>query len=85
MRKNQKVTNIFFTFSFLRRKIYILLENIFGKTSFMMLNLYYSFLAWQVFGSAVTKRQRAYRCALVLQTSYFDPKYLAIDYVLDCL
>ena len=33
MRKNQtKTINIFFTISFLCRKIYILLEKIFGKT-----------------------------------------------------
>ena len=32
MKEEEKSNNSFFTFTFLYRKIYILLENIFGKT-----------------------------------------------------
>ena len=48
-----------------------------------MLSLYcyirISFFAWQVIGTAAIKLKRPYRYALVLQTPYFDPKYLKID------
>ena len=37
-----------FPFTHLHRKIYILLEDIYGKTQFILLHLYDSFLAWQV-------------------------------------
>ena len=43
----------FFFFTFLHKKIYILLENMFGKTYFLLLNLYYSFFTWQVNGGKV--------------------------------
>ena len=52
MRKSQTTT--LFTFTFLHRKIYILLENIFGKTLFILLHLHYRFFTWQVNGNAVT-------------------------------
>ena len=35
----------YFAFAFFNRRIYILLENIFWKTSFILLHLYYSFLS----------------------------------------
>ena len=38
------------------------------------------FMRWHFIGNAVTKHQRTYRYALVLQTPYIDPKYLAIKY-----
>ena len=43
-----------FTFTFSYRNIYILLENIFGKTQFILLHLLYRFFTWQVIGNAVT-------------------------------
>ena len=46
--------NSFFTFTFLYRKTYILLENIFEKTEFIMLHSHCHFLMWQVIGNAVT-------------------------------
>ena len=68
IRKSQTTSNkYFFTFNtFLYRKNYILLENIFGKTYFIILHLHYSFFAWQVIGNAVIKQQHPYRYALVL-------------------
>ena len=41
---NNNNSNYFLTFPFLCRKTYILLENIFGKTCFILLHLDYSFL-----------------------------------------
>ena len=62
---------------FLYRKIYILLENIFGKLSL------YCYICITVFSRGrllkMQQHQRSYRYSLVLWTSYFDPKYLAID------
>ena len=59
MRKSQTTTiNIFFTFSFLYRKIYIL-ANIFGKTQFTLLHLYYSAYRWQVIGNAISNKTPA--------------------------
>ena len=51
MRKSQTTA---FYFYFLYRKFYILLENIFGKTQFILLHLLYRFFTWQVIGNAVT-------------------------------
>ena len=80
-RKSKNNNKHFFTFTFSYRKNYILLQNIFGKPQFILLRMYYSFFAWQFIGNAIIKHQRPYRYALVLQTSYFNPKYLAIDQV----
>ena len=43
IRKSQQ-QYIFLTFNFLYRTIYILLENVLGKTYFLLLHFYYSFL-----------------------------------------
>ena len=52
MRKSQPTA--FLLLLFLYRKIYILLENIFGKTQFILLHLHYRFFTQQVIGNAVT-------------------------------
>ena len=80
MRKSQTtIINIFFTSNFLNRKIYILLENVFLKLSlycYICITLF--FFAWQIIGNAVTKHQRPYRYALVLQTpTKMRPKILS--------
>ena len=36
---------------------------------------------WQVNRNAIIKHQHPYRYAMDLQTSYYDPKYLAKDKV----
>ena len=66
--KKSNSTNLFFfvTSFFLYRKIYNLLENIFGKTLFILLHLYYSFLPFKVIGNASNKHQHPYRFAEVL-------------------
>ena len=51
MRKSETTA---FSFTFSNRKIYILLENIFGKTQFILLHLLYRFFTWQVIGNSVT-------------------------------
>ena len=43
IRKTQTATKIFFLLLLFYKEIYILLENMFGKTSFILLHLYYSF------------------------------------------
>ena len=54
MRKSQTTRiNISLLLLFLYRKIYFLLENIFGETQFILLDLYYSLFTWQVIGNAV--------------------------------
>ena len=65
---------IFFYFTFLFRKNYFMLEKIFRKSQFILLHLYYNFVAWQVIGNALIKYHR-----LVFQMQYFNPKYLAMD------
>ena len=70
MRKESSSNNkYFFTLTFLCRRIHILLENIFGKTQFILLHLYYIFFVWQVIRSVVIKHQRPYRYALVFRRS----------------
>ena len=70
MRKESSSNNkYFFTLTFSCRRIYILLENIFGKTQFILLHLYYIFFVWQVIRSVVIKHQRPYRYALVFRRS----------------
>ena len=54
MKNEKKSNNSFFTFTFLYRKIYIFLDNIFGKTQFILLHLHYHFFKWQVTESAAT-------------------------------
>ena len=50
--KNEKKSNkSFFTFTFLYRKIYILLENILRKTQFILLHLHYRIFTRQVIGN----------------------------------
>ena len=61
MKQQQEIS-----FTFLYRKINILLENIFGKSYFILLYLYYSYFACQLNGNTVVKHQRPYRYALVL-------------------
>ena len=78
MIKSQTTPINIFLLTFLFRKIYILLENVFRKTCFLLLRLYYSFFAWQSIGNVIIKYQPPYRYALVLQTPYFDLKYLAM-------
>ena len=53
MRSQTKIINIFFTFTTLYRKIYILLGNIFGKAKFITLH----FTAWKgsVFGVVLVR------------------------------
>ena len=67
--------NIFFAFTFYIRNVYALLENIFGKTQFILLHLSYSFFTWQVNGNAVIKHQRPYRC-IGLGYAVLRPKIL---------
>ena len=66
-RKMGKLNNnkYFFIFNFLYKKVYILLENIFRKTYFNLLHLFYRFFTSQVIGNAVIKNQCRYRCAFV--------------------
>ena len=71
---------LYFYFLYME-KGYILLKNIVWECS-----LYYyisskPFLVLQDIWNEVMKIQRPYISALVLWTSYFDPKYLAIDQV----
>ena len=84
-KKNEKKSDnnnkYIFTWTFLYSKIYILLEKIFGETSFILLHLYYSFFVWQVIGSAVVKEN--FWCILykpyILYTYckiYFQAKYI---------
>ena len=44
-----------------------------------LLHLYYGFFTWQIIKNAVVKHQLPFRYALVLQTAYFDLKYLVIN------
>ena len=46
--------NIFFTFTSLYRKTYILLKSIFEETQFILLYSHRRFFTWQVIGNAVT-------------------------------
>ena len=64
--KKKERKRIFFAFTLLHQKIYVLLENIFGKTLFILLHLHCSFFIWQVIENAVIKHQCPYRYALVL-------------------
>ena len=68
--KNEKKSNnnnkYFFTYTFLCRKIYMLLENISGKTCFILLHLYYSFFTWQFIENAAVKHQLPYKYVLIL-------------------
>ena len=66
MIKSQTTPINIFLLTFLFRKIYILLENVFRKTCFLLLRLYYSFFAWQSIGNVIIKYQPPYRYALVL-------------------
>ena len=70
--KNEKKSNnnnkYFFTLTFLYRRNYILLGNIFGKTQFILLHLFDSFLTWQIIGNTVRKHQYPLRYELVSQT-----------------
>ena len=52
--ENEKKSNSFFTFTFLYRKTYILLENIFEENQSMLLHSHYRFFTWQIIGNAVT-------------------------------
>ena len=70
--KNEKKSNnnnkYFFTLTFLYRRNYILLGNTFGKTQFILLHLFDSFLTWQIIGNTVRKHQYPLRYELVSQT-----------------
>ena len=70
--KNEKKSNnnnkYLFTLTFLYRRNYILLGNIFGKTQFILLHLFDSFLTWQIIGNTVRKHQYPLRYELVSQT-----------------
>ena len=79
--KPNKKNNYFFTFTFLYRKVYILLENIFGKTQYLLLHLYQSLFEWQVIGNAVIKHRRPFWYTLVLQMPHFHREYLTINQV----
>ena len=72
----------FFTFTFcIRKSIYIARKYSLEKCSS---NNYISskvFFVLQNISNKVMKHQRLYKSAVVLQTSYFEPKYLAIDYI----
>ena len=72
MRKSQ--TTAFYFCVFIQENLYFVRTDIW-KTWFILSYLHYFFFTWQVVGNTV-----AYRYSLVLQTPYFDPKYLAIDY-----
>ena len=59
-KKKKKLDNNnkhFFNFTFLYRKNYTLLENIFGKFYLILLHLYNSFFMWQVIKNAIIKHQ----------------------------
>ena len=60
--------NIFFTFTFLYTKNYILLENIFGKILVYIVTFYISFFH---VASCWKCSNKTYRRALVLQKPYF--------------
>ena len=45
---------LFYFYFFISKKIYILLENMFGKTLIILLHLHYRFFTWQVTGNAET-------------------------------
>ena len=81
-KKNLTRTAKFFAFTFCTRKsIYIPRKYGLEKCNS---NNYISskvFFVLQNISNKVMKHQRLYKSAMVLQTSYFEPKYLAVDYV----
>ena len=80
--KTQTTTINIFSFTFLYKEYYVLIENICLKNEKPKLIHYISitvFFALQLVSNAVIKNQRPYRFALVLYALSFNSKHLIID------
>ena len=79
--KSQQQLTFSYCYFFIQKNFYFVRKHIWKNVCFILLHMYYNFSLQQVIGNAVIKHQRSYRYSLVLQTPYFDPKYLVIDQV----
>ena len=84
--KSNNSNNNFFTFAFLYRKTYILLENIFGKTQFILLYLHYSYWKCSNTNTHIDIHWFCRRHTLIkntwLQTRYFKVDFDSIGFFL---